>query len=137
MIKAVIFDWINTLYSYEQGLYPFSKEILDYLTPKYSLGLVTLALPGVTERKEEIRKSGLENYFKSVVIELQKSSEQYVKCISELNLSPSECAVVDDQLANIITAQSVGCVVYWVTSSKEEKAGIQKITSVSLLDQFL
>lgn len=137
MIKAVIFDWINTLYSYEQGLYPFSKETLDYLKPKYSLGLVTLALPGIKERKEEIKKSGLENYFKVVVIELKKTGEEYLKCVNSLGFSPEECVVVDDQLGNILAAQSVGCGVYWVTGVDKEEVGIKKVTSVAELDKFL
>lgn len=118
MIKAVIFDWVNTLYTYDSGLYPFAKQVLDYLKPKYKIGLVTLAAPGVEHRKLEIIQSGLEKYFDAVVIEEQKGKLQFESVIGQLGVNPSECIVVDDQPYNIQTAKDLGCQVLHVTSTK-------------------
>lgn len=118
MIKAIIFDWVNTLYTYNEGLYPYSKKVLDYLKPKYRLGLVTLAAPGIEQRNMEIKESGLGNYFDAVVIEEQKSEKQYLKCLSLLGVVPAEAVVVDDQPYNISTAKKIGCQVYLVIKSE-------------------
>jgi len=56
MIKAVIFDWGRTLYDNENNdLFPDAKEILEYLSKKYKLAIVSMA------NSEEAQKRKVED----------------------------------------------------------------------------
>lgn len=130
MLKAVIFDWVGTLYERLEAPYPWSKETLLKLKQKYKLGLVTLAAQGKKQRESEIENSGLKHLFDAVVIEETKNEEEYIKCMKDLGTKPEETAVVDDQMGRLKVAATLGCQVYWVNHRGEETGEVTRIETV-------
>ena len=63
IVKAIIFDWVGTLFERFRTPYSFSEEVLRGLKQRYKLGLVTLAGQG---------------------------RQQYLRCIRELGVAPAE-----------------------------------------------
>lgn len=119
MIKAVIFDWVGTVFDWEkEQLYPGVREMLESLRGRYDLGLVTYASGGVEARRGQIRKAGVESYFKSLVIEEVKGREQYRKCLLDLRVRGEEAVVVDDQATRLMEAKKEGCQTVWVSEGR-------------------
>lgn len=115
MIRAIVFDWIGTLYERDKGLFPYSEQILKKLKPKYKIGLVTKAGRGVEVRKDELRASGILPYFDSVIIDTVKTEEQFSRCIREMRTSPDETAIVGDRMSREIKAgKKLGCETFWI-----------------------
>lgn len=115
MIKGIIFDWIGTLYERDKGLFPYSKRVLQELKSKFKLGLVSLAKQGVHTRIEELETSGILPYFDSVVIDTQKTSEHYLKCMQEMGTKINTTAIVDDRaFRGIQIGNQLGCRTFWI-----------------------
>src|SRR3989344_4989739 len=97
MGKAVIFDWIGTLYERDVGPFPKSKAVLEYFTKKgYILFLVSLS-KDKEKREKEIDSSGLKEFFKEIIIDNEKTEDQYRNCMNQANASPRETLIVDDR----------------------------------------
>ena len=144
MGKAVIFDWIGTLYQRDIGPFPRSKEVLEYFTKKgYILFLVSLS-KDKEKREKEIDSSGLKEFFKEIIIDNEKTEDQYRNCMNQANASPRETLIVDDRtVRGIAIGNKLGCQTYWIQEGEyanelpNEKTGIpaRTIKSVSeLLD---
>ncbi len=145
MIKAIIFDWNGTLYN-RDVIFPFTKEILDYLSSKYKLILISKAKPNVEERKNLIKSLDLEEYFENIIVKPDKFAEDYADCIKSLNLKPEEVAIVDDRtVMGIKIGNRLGCRTIWITEGKfsnelaNEETGQpdDKIRSIKELKELL
>ncbi len=119
-IRAIIFDWIGTLYDRERGAYPFSEEVLINLRDKgYVLGLISQARFGVEKREEEIIVSGLKMYFDQVIATTEKTDRLYLQCIESMGFTPKEVAIVDDRIKRGIAAGNrIGCQTYWIQTGE-------------------
>jgi len=118
MTNGIIFDWIGTLYERDKGVFPFSEKVLTALKPKYKLGLITLAPEGKEEQRgEELNSSGLLDYFDSIVIDIEKTPEQFLRCMRELGTTPETTAIVDDRVdRGIQIGNQLVCDTYWINS---------------------
>jgi len=120
MITTIIFDWNGTLYNRTE-IFPFTKEILDYLKPKYKLILISRANPSVEERKKLIDSLGLTSYFDVLIVQSDKNAEDYQKCIEKIGSTPEEVVIVDDRtLVGIKIGNQIGCKTFWINKGKFE-----------------
>ena len=114
-MKAIIFDWTGTLYERHKGIFPFTKEVLESLKPKYKLGLVSKAGEYVPERNADIEKSGIKDYFDFIIVDSEKGTKQFKECIKGLGATPEETAVVGDRATREIQAgNKLGCTTIWI-----------------------
>lgn len=118
MIKAIIFDWIDTIYQRNSGLFPESRQILEEFSKKYMLGLVS-------KRKDpkqgygEIDELNISKYFGSIVIARRKTPIEFRKCLSELSVNPKETLVVGDRtIREIRIGNQMGCQTYWIEAGE-------------------
>ena len=98
MIQAIIFDWVETLSKGKRTLFPYSEKILKILKKDYKLGLISLAGHGKEQRADDIKSTGIEHYFDSLIIAEEKTPEMYLQCIKELGSTPETTAIVDDEV---------------------------------------
>lgn len=100
MMKAIIFDWGRTLYENEnQQVFPEAAEVLEHLSKKYILALVSLIPEGTVEvRKEVINRSGLAKHFASIALTLDNKDAMYEMTLKRLALKPEEVVIVDDRV---------------------------------------
>ncbi|QBD75677.1 HAD family hydrolase [Ktedonosporobacter rubrisoli] len=62
------------------------KETLDYLSPRHDLVLLTKG--DVEEQKLKVERSGIEHYFRQVVIVQEKDIAAYRQVVEELRIDP-------------------------------------------------
>ena len=118
-VRGIIFDWLETLYERDKGLFPHVKEVLEYLKPHYKLGLVSIARDGIEKRMKEIKNSGIEGMFDSVIIDVEKGRRQYEQCINEMKLTSKKTAIVDDRtIRGIRIGNELGCMTIWLQKGK-------------------
>jgi FMN phosphatase YigB (HAD superfamily) len=119
MINGIIFDWVGTLYQFGgKGLFPYSEKVLKELHLKYKLGLISKAVAdNVENRLKQINE--FKDYFSFVIIDIDKTPEQFTQCMKELKLKPKETAVVDDRMdRGIQIGNQLDCVTYWIKNGK-------------------
>ncbi|MBI5804095.1 HAD hydrolase-like protein [Candidatus Pacearchaeota archaeon] len=114
MIKGIIFDWVGTLYERDRGLFPFTKKVLENLKPRYKLALISQTAETTSEKRwKEIEP--IARYFEIILVESEKTREQYLNCIDNLGLRPEEVVVVDDRASRgIAIANKAGCKTCWI-----------------------
>jgi len=117
----IIFDWGRTLYDNDNsGLFPGAVEILEYLSKKYILSIVSLVTretPG--ERRKLIKDSGVGGYFASIGITAKDKNRMYRLCMNRHNMSPEDCLIVDDRVVRGISwGNRKGCATIWVCQGK-------------------
>ena len=93
MIEAIIFDWVGTLYQFGgKGLFPYSERVLRELHPRYKL---------------------------AVIVDADKSPEQFIECMRRLNVRPENTLVVDDRIVRgIQIGNALGCKTALVRNGK-------------------
>jgi putative hydrolase of the HAD superfamily len=64
------------------------KETLDYLAPRHDLVLLTKG--NLEEQQLKVDRSGLERYFRQVVIVPEKDVAAYYRIVAELRLAPKQ-----------------------------------------------
>jgi putative hydrolase of the HAD superfamily len=68
------------------------RETLDYLSPRHDLFLLTKG--DSEEQKLKVERSGIEEYFKQVVIVPEKDVNTYQRIVSELQIDPQQAWMV-------------------------------------------
>jgi putative hydrolase of the HAD superfamily len=68
------------------------RETLDYLSPRHDLFLLTKG--DREEQKLKVERSGIEEYFKQVVIVAEKDVNTYHRVVSELQIDPQRAWMV-------------------------------------------
>ncbi len=68
------------------------KETLNYLSPRHDLVLLTKG--DLEEQKLKIERSGIEQYFRQVVIVLEKDVATYHRIVRELHVDPKQTWMV-------------------------------------------
>lgn len=97
--KVLIFDWGRTLYDHEnERLFPETKEVLEYLSKKYTLAIVSLATNGnIAKRWKIIIENDLGKYFESILFDPEDKDRLYEITLTTLNVKPQEVIIVDDR----------------------------------------
>jgi FMN phosphatase YigB (HAD superfamily) len=117
--KAIIWDWIGTLYDRNNGPYPFAPHILKELQPRFKHGLVSIARNGVDNRRIELEDSGIMHYFDSVIIDTKKTPNHYLRCIEVMGTTPRTTIIVDDRtVRGIKIGNELGCETYWIQNGE-------------------
>ena len=147
-IKAVIFDWGRTLHDPDtDGLFPGTQEVLEELSKRYTLALVTLAKSQSPEdRRHTIRESEIAPYFRAIIVGSEEKDALYEEVLKELALLPENVAVVDDRtIRGISLGNRSGAMTIWMRRGKfAEELPIEEtgdpthtITDLSALTRIL
>ncbi len=117
-IKAIIFDFIGTLYDFDGNPFPFSEKVLKELNPRYKLAVISKAKPESTQKR--LRQIGeLGDYFEKVVVDSVKTKGHYLDCINSLGVLPEETLIVDDRMIRgVEIGNKLGCQTYWIQNGK-------------------
>jgi FMN phosphatase YigB (HAD superfamily) len=114
-MRAIIFDWMGTLYERNRGLFPYSERVLRGLKQRYRLGLISLAKENAGLRVKEITDSGVYSLFDSVIVGSEKNAEVYMRCMRELDSTPETTSIVDDRAKRgIKVGTELGCQTFWI-----------------------
>ncbi len=119
MIKGIIFDWVGTLYQFDnKGLFSYSEKVLAHLQQKYKLAVISMATPeNLRMRRRQIK--GVERYFKYVQVGLEKTNINYMDCMDALYTFPISTLVVDDRtIRGIKIGNDLGCKTAWIRNGK-------------------
>lgn len=100
MIRLIIFDWGRTLYDNKGGrLFPETIDLLQNLSKKYKLAIVSLVTDGDFEKRRKIlRENNLNQYFSSILFTQTDKDELYDRTLSNLNVEPRNVVIVDDRV---------------------------------------
>jgi FMN phosphatase YigB (HAD superfamily) len=116
--KAIIFDWVGTLYERDVGLFPDVEIILRNLHSTHKLGLISKR-KNPAQGHEELNKLGLANHFDSIIIATKKTQIEFKKCIKELGVFPEEILVVGDRtIREIRIGNILGCDTAWIKTGE-------------------
>lgn len=88
-----------------------AKEVLDYLSQKYQLGIISNCL--VSRKHFELKDFDLEKYFDVIVLSREIDSDKpnpgiYKHALKKASRKPEECAFIDNKVENLISAQKIG-----------------------------
>lgn len=89
----------------------YSKEILEYLKPRYTLALASSTRGPTVER--QLRTAGVIDFFETrttgdMVVHSKPDSEIYLMACKSVGLEPSECYAIEDSLNGIKSAYATG-----------------------------
>ena len=117
MIKAIIFDWVGTLYQFDgKGLFPYSEKVLKKLHTGYKLSLISITKSDINERRKEIEDNGLTKYLEHIIIDVVEYPEQYLECMRKMGTNPEMTLVVNDRVEGIEIGNQLGCETIWIRS---------------------
>lgn len=122
-IHAVIFDWGHTLHDpRKQELRPDAMRVLQHLSIRYQLAIVSLASQGnVTERHTLVRQHQIERYFHLILFAQSDKDTLYHQAITRLALSANQVAIVDDRVIRGIRWGNIhGATTVWLRSGAYE-----------------
>jgi len=121
MKKLIIFDWGRTLFDNESNaLFPETKSLLAYLTPKHVLAIVSLAPDGDFERRwRVIRGEGIEPHFGSILFTATDKNALYPMTLAKLGMATHETTIVDDRMVRgIAWGNRNGATTIWFQNGK-------------------
>ena len=118
-IEAIIFDWAGTLYDRgKEMLFPYSEKVLEKLSPKYKLAIISKAVPDSIETRLK-QMDGIIKYFKVIKAGVDKTPEQYIECMDKLKVKPGNTLVVGNKdLGGVQIGKKLGCKTAWVQIGK-------------------
>ena len=145
-IEAIVFDWVGTLYRFGgKGLFSYSERVLRKLHKKYKLAVISKAVSDdVPTRVRQIAE--INDYFAFTAVGGDKTNDQFVSCMSLLNVKPGNTLVVDDRMdRGIQIGKALGCKTAWIqrgkyahiTPNKETGEPDYKINSIEDLLKIL
>lgn len=127
----IIFDWGRTLYDHEnERLFPETKEVLEYLSKKYALAIVSLATNGnIAKRWKIIIENDLGKYFNSILFDPENKDRLYEITLKTLAVKPSKVVIIDDRtVRGIQWGNRHGTVTIWLKKGKFSNEGPNKET---------
>jgi HAD superfamily hydrolase (TIGR01509 family) len=127
---------------------PNVSETLKKLSRKMKLALITMRHVPKEKVIKELENFGLAKYFQLVVTALETSQpkpspEALIRCVKQLGIRISECAVVGDSVADVRTGRNVGAKTVVVLSGifTREELEMEKphliLKSINELPDFL
>ena len=126
----------------KSGLLPGAKEVLEYLSAKYELAIIT---NGFTDTQDiKIRSSGISHYFETVVTSenanaRKPSAEIFQFALSLTDSSVQESIMIGDNLStDIAGALDIGMEAIWLSGNgKEAPANATKIKELTEIKSLL
>ncbi|MBP9773114.1 MAG: HAD family hydrolase [Candidatus Peribacteraceae bacterium] len=116
-MKAVIFDYNRTIYNPEDDkLTAGAKALLD-LFHKEGITLFLIA-KGDDKRRARIQELGLEPYFKKIVVNQNKSADDYANCKKDAQEGTEFFAIGDRVKEEIKYANENGIITIWFKDGK-------------------
>lgn len=116
MIKAIIFDYSNTIEDIETGkLYPEVPIVLKDLRKKaLKLALVSRA-SDLEERLKEFKQLNLKDYFDLLDVVTVGNNKEFGPIIEKLGVKSEEVLVVGDRVrSEILEGNKIGCKTVWI-----------------------
>lgn len=123
MIKAIIFDFTNTIFDAEtKDLFPeVTKVLSDLYSKEYQLALISRA-EDVEVRREEIRNLEIDTLFEVIDIVPRGTDKNFEWVIEELEVKPFEVLIVGDRVkSEIAVGNRLGCTTVWVPRGRFAK----------------
>ncbi|MBR9707131.1 MAG: HAD hydrolase-like protein [Candidatus Diapherotrites archaeon] len=117
MVKAIVFDWIDTLFERDNALFPNSKQVLEECKKRgFKLALITKAGGDSPEvRWKQINKANFNGVFDLAYVGLDKDEATYAEVINVLGADPKKTWVVGDQVRkDIRIGNNLGCKTVWI-----------------------
>lgn len=110
-MRAIIFDFYNVLYVYQDGEYRINKPLLEFtdkLRDKYKLGIISNISSARLPYQDE-----LENHFDVIITSgatgyWKPDSKIYLITCENLGVDPSEAVIIDDSEGHLAGAKKVG-----------------------------
>ena len=138
-----LFTDFKDKYGFEAILFTGVKEVLERLSKKFTLGLVTNGRERCQNAKIDF--VGIRPFFKSIKISESfgvKKPDQSIfeSCLAELGSDPSSCVCIGDNPANdLFPAKNIGMKTIWVINDNFEDFYIydEAIKSVVFLESAL
>lgn len=134
-------DYITHLSSFNH-LFKYTIEILDYLTPRYNLHIITNGFEEVQQKK--LFNSGIGKYFRTVtnseMVGVKKPNPKIFNyALKQANAQHDKSIMIGDSYeADILGAISIGMhVVFFDTRDTEIDADIVQINSLNTLVKYL
>ncbi len=142
-LAKFLFADFKDKYGFEAVLFEGVKEILERLSGKFSLGLVTNGRARCQNAK--LDHVGIRHLFKSIKISeefgIKKPDKSiFEACLYELGAKPSECICIGDNPENdLFPAKNIGMKVIWVRNNNFEEPAFSdtKIDSVAFIETAL
>ena len=126
-----------TISSMKTGLIPFSREILEYLAPKYSLHIVTNGFNEVQFKK--LQNSGLNDFFTHIITSelvgfLKPKPEFFSFTLETINAKAVDCLIIGDNYqVDIEGAMQIGMDQVFFDPDGEEGNSVSTYTIKSLV----
>lgn len=123
-IDLLAIEYIAHLSSFNH-LFPNTKEILEYLRPKYNLHVITNGFQEIQEKK--MKNSNIHSYFDKIVdsemVGVKKPNPIIFDfALNLVNVAPNEALMIGDSIeADILGAQQVGMNVLHFNSHNEAR----------------
>lgn len=120
-ITTIIFDWGRTIHDPERDiLFEGVMDLIPEFAKKYTLTLVSLAKSDTPEgRSLRIAESGIAQFFQHIFVGEHGKDEMYEKLLAELQIDPSNIAVVDDRVVRgIAWGNRKGATTIWFQNGK-------------------
>jgi putative hydrolase of the HAD superfamily len=111
-----------THFVYHHELFPEVKSVLDSLIGKYSLGVISNALPSLEWIFDLL---DIRRYFKTIIISSvigfrKPGGEIYIHALKKMEVEPENCLFIDDKYENIITAEKLGIKSFHLNREKND-----------------
>ncbi|MDB4978160.1 MAG: hypothetical protein JWM56_346 [Candidatus Peribacteria bacterium] len=117
IMKAVIFDYNSTIYKPDSDELTEGALDLLHLLKQKDITLFLVA-KGDEKRRARIQELGLEPYFKKIIVNQQKSGNDYGSCKNEVPAGTEFFAVGDRIKEEITYANEQGMITIWFKSGK-------------------
>jgi len=115
-----LFHDFRARYGSDAICFPGVCRTLEELSADYTLAIITNGR--ASGQNSKIDSIGIRHFFATIKISeeegIKKPNEEiYRRCLSDLNLSPSECLFIgDNPVADVITPKNMGMKAVWVRS---------------------
>ncbi len=126
---------------YKQELFPCVEEVLEELTGRYSLALISNTMSDQPRRILE--RTGLARHFDVIVcsrdLGIRKPNPRiFDHVLEELGVKPNEAAHVGDNVeADMVGASNAGLVPIWIKNNESPPWSGYAISSICELPEFL
>lgn len=129
-INVLAYEYIEHLSSYSH-LFPNTIEVLEYLSPRYKLHIITNGFQEIQEKK--LKGSNIHQYFDQIIdseIAGVKKPHPYIfeLALTKANVAPQNSLMIGDSIeADIMGAKSAGFHTLHFNAHKEPEHGLCKI----------
>lgn len=112
--------FLFTHYAVNCELFPEVKQVLENLSKKYRLAVISNAMPSMDSVFDRL---GIRHYFETIILSSSAQLEKpdaaiYEFAVKELSVSKEESVFIDDKMENIYGAERIGIKGLYLNRSK-------------------